>query len=233
MQTNTQKEYGVPIAIVVAGLTIGALVAGAIIFTGNENVSATAADNTETDSQPAGDFRLPNEDDHIRGDPDAPITIVEFSDLECQFCARLHPTLTRIVEENDNVNWAYRHFPLSNIHSQANSSAVASECIARLGDNENFWSFVDSAFENQRNLSESWYEEKATSYGIKADEFQSCLEDSSIASEVSEDREEAVGNGGRGTPYVVVVTKDGNLMPFSGALPYTQVSNIIEQARNN
>lgn len=229
MHGNSQKGYGLPVAIVIAGL----LVAGSVFWAGKGNSAASNKVSSTAEERQNTEFRMPNESDHVRGNSNAPITIVEFSDLECPFCARIHPTLSRIIGENEDVKWVFRHFPLSTIHSRALSAAVASECIARLGDNDNFWAFTDAAFENQRRLGESWYKEMAASFGIDSQAFGSCLKDQSVVSEIQTDLDEATSAGGRGTPYVVVVTSSGRLIPFSGALPYAQVAGIIDQARSN
>jgi protein-disulfide isomerase len=171
-------------------------------------------------------------DDHIRGDADAPVMIVEYSDFECPFCGRLHPTLARITEENDDVAWTYRHFPLSS-HSNAFSAAVASECIANLGSNDSFWSFTDASFANQRGIGESFFASQAREAGINADAFASCLNDKQVAQAVQNDLDEVSSLGGRGTPFVVVLTPEGNILPFSGALPYEQVLSVVDHARNN
>lgn len=215
-KTLVQAGYGVPIAIVIAGV----LIAGAVFWAGNGG--AYASDN----------FRMPSKADHVRGNSDAPIAIVEFSDLECSFCAQIHPTLGRIVEEQTDVKWIFRHFPLSAIHGQALSAAVASECIAANAGNDAFWSFTDAAFANQRQLGDAWYEEQAASFGIDAAAFERCMNDKKIVAGIQADLDEATGTGGRGTPYVVVVTPKGDLIPFSGALSYAQISAVIEQARN-
>ncbi|PIR82369.1 hypothetical protein COU20_02500 [Candidatus Kaiserbacteria bacterium CG10_big_fil_rev_8_21_14_0_10_59_10] len=226
MATHTQKGYGIPIAIIVAGT----LIAGAVVFSGGGGATSATA-GTHTGEQPRGEFRMPNETDHIRGNPEAPIAIVEFSDLECPFCAQIHPTLARIVEEHEDVKWVYRHFPLSTIHSRALSAAVASECIARLGGNEAFWAFTDAAFTNQRQLGAAWYQEQAASFGIDPQSFATCIDDQSVAADIQADGDEAIGTGGRGTPYVVVVSPSGRLLTFSGALPYAQIVGVVEQAR--
>jgi len=92
-------------------------------------------------------FRQPNEEDHVFGNKEAPISIVEFSDFQCPFCARLHPVLEQVIERNEDVKWIYRHLPLSSIHPEAAPSAIASECIAELAGNDAFWSFANSLFE--------------------------------------------------------------------------------------
>ena len=230
MKTNTQNGYGIPVAIVVAGL----LIIGAVVLTGNSGDGSVHNINSGyAGTQLSNEFRMPSEDEHVRGNPDAPIAIVEFSDLECPFCARIHPAFSRIVEENEDVKWIYRHFLPSTIHSRALSAAVASECIARLGSNNAFWKFTDDAFANQKQLGDAWYREKALSFGIDSEAFLGCVNDKGIVADIQTDSREAIATGGRGTPYVVVVTPTGKLIPFTGALPYAQVSAIIEQVRNN
>jgi len=87
------------------------------------------------------------ETDHVAGNPDAPITIIEYSDFQCPFCSRAHPTVARVVEESDGeINWVYRHFPLTNIHPAAYPASVASECVAELAGNDAFWVFTDTLF---------------------------------------------------------------------------------------
>lgn len=228
-KTELQK-YAIPLSIIVAGV----IVAGAILWSQNATRAVSSGASVESAREPSISIRTPNKKtDHIRGNIDAPITIVEFSDLECPFCARIHPTLQRIIEEQNDTRWVYRHFPLSSIHSNALSAALASECIAQLGSNDHFWSFVDSVFANQENLGDNWYRETAASIGIGTRDFENCMQDSKIASRIRDNLDEATGTGGRGTPYIVVITPKGNLMPFSGALPYEQVSAFIDQARNN
>jgi protein-disulfide isomerase len=220
----------VAFAVIVAGLLIG----GAILFSPKsfDNTARLTEHGRSTDTattQTSGDFRLPGASDHTRGNKDAKVVIVEFSDFECPFCAHLHPTVQRVVDENKDVKWVYRHFPLSN-HSKAFGAAVASECIAKLGGNEAFWSFTDSVFNNQRSLSNEFYLNFALQNGISENQFNSCLKDQEIAGNVRADLNEATASGGRGTPFSVIVTVEGELIPFSGAIPYEQIIQLVEQA---
>lgn len=85
--------------------------------------------------------------DWVRGDKNAKITIVEYSDLECPFCQRFHVTLQSILEKNKGkVNWVYRHFPLVSIHQFAEPLAQGAECAGDLGGNEVFWKYLDENF---------------------------------------------------------------------------------------
>lgn len=87
-------------------------------------------------------------DDHIRGSLNAKVKIIEYSDLQCPFCARHHPIMKQLTGaySPDDFAWIYRHFPLSSIHAQAEPLAEASECAADIGGENGFWSFVDKVF---------------------------------------------------------------------------------------
>ncbi|MEX0690079.1 MAG: thioredoxin domain-containing protein, partial [Candidatus Paceibacterota bacterium] len=222
---NMQKGYTMPVVIIIAGI----LIAGSVIWSvGSDNNPNSNHVRSQSDSE----FRMPSESDHLRGDINAEITIIEYSDFNCVFCARLHPTLSRVVEEYDGeVNWAYRHFAN---YPQGKVAATGSECVARIGGNDIFWEFADKMFDNQKHLGDQFSIETAVSLGIDETEFKTCLDNSEeIEKEIATDRNEAISLGSRGTPYVVVVTPNGNLIPFNGALPYEQVVRVIEQARNN
>ncbi|MCD8495109.1 MAG: thioredoxin domain-containing protein [Candidatus Pacebacteria bacterium] len=79
--------------------------------------------------------------DHILGNPDAEYTIIEYSDMECGFCKRLHGTLHTIVDRRNDVNWVYRQFPILSQNSVVKS--LASECIAEEKGNDGFWAYID------------------------------------------------------------------------------------------
>ncbi|NCN11888.1 thioredoxin domain-containing protein [Candidatus Kaiserbacteria bacterium] len=87
-----------------------------------------------------------NDGDHIKGNLDAKVVVVEYSDFDCPFCARFHATLNAIVKKYPatDVAWVYRHFPLEQLHPNAETVAVAAECVAKLEGNEAFWKFADS-----------------------------------------------------------------------------------------
>lgn len=212
----------------IAILIIGVLIAGTILFVNYYAPARGAPDATDSTS-----IRLPSASDHIVGSLNAPIILVEYSDLECPFCASIHPTLKRIVAESEGeVAWAYRHFPLENIHSQAQPAAVASECIAKLAGNDAFWTFVDSIFTNQREMSSAYYTQLAVGLGINPTAFKVCVASGEFDSAIDADYTEAVKNGGGGTPFTIVVGRDGAMVPFSGALPYAQIMAVIQTVSN-
>ena len=224
--SKENNNYTISGAIILGSI----IIASAVIFTNSKGAGGAIANNNANNENQEITIREVSSDDHIKGDPNAPITIVEYSDFECPFCQRVHPTIDQIVSDYPgDVNWVYRHYPLTNSHFNAQSSAIASECVAKLAGNEAFWQFADSLFNNQTTLGNELYKSLASDLDIDADDFNSCLSDKSIAEEVNKDRDEVIKAGGRGTPYSIIIDKDGNMTPLSGALPYESWQQIIEQ----
>jgi protein-disulfide isomerase len=85
--------------------------------------------------------------DHYRGDINAPVKIVQFTDIDCPFCKKFHSTMQEVMKtygKDKKVTWVMRHLPLTQLHPDAANKAEASECVAELGGNDKFWSFVDA-----------------------------------------------------------------------------------------
>lgn len=214
----------------IAILIVGVLIAGTILFV---NYYAPAQGAPDEDQNSSLSVRPPSSRDHIVGSPDASIVLIEYSDLQCPFCASIHPTLKRIVAESGGeIAWAYRHFPLENIHSQARPAAVASECIAKLAGNDAFWRFVNTIFVNQGQMNSAYYTQIATGLGANTAAFKACIASGEFEATVDADYTEAVTNGGNGTPFTIVVGKNGVMAPFSGALPYAQIMAVINSVKS-
>ncbi len=163
--------------------------------------------------------------DHVRGDKNAKVSIVEFSDIQCPFCQKFHETMRQVINKyGDNVNWVYRHFPLESIHPNARPAANASECASEQGK---FWEFADELFANQSQLGESFYNDTAKKLGLDANKFSECLKANPYNDIISKQAAEGQTAGGRGTPYSVVVVGD-QTFPVSGAVPLEQLQAIID-----
>jgi len=94
------------------------------------------------------DLKPVSPDDHILGNKDAKIVIVEYSDLECPFCKVFHNTMHKVVEKsNGDVAWVYRHYPIPQLHKKAFHEAEATECAWEQKGNEGFWKYMDKLFE--------------------------------------------------------------------------------------
>lgn len=206
------------IAIIAAGV----IVAGAILYTSYNPPVPTA-----NDQQLTTNVTPPQVGEHRYGSLDAAITLIEYSDFECPFCARVNPTLKRLVDEGGGeVAWVYRHLPLESIHKEARPAALASECLAeQLGD-EGFWKFAGRIFEDQSKMSAQYYRELAQELGADAGAFSACVASEKYGAKVDADTQEAYANGATGTPFTVVYGH-GRQVSVSGALPYAQFLAVI------
>jgi protein-disulfide isomerase len=181
-------------------------------------------------------MRPVSKDEHIRGNPAAPVTLIEYSDFECPFCKRFHLTAKKVVDEsNGQVKWVYRHFPLDELHPlKARKEAAASECAAELGGNDAFWKFADRFYEltpsNNRTDIDRVLPQIAREIGLDAEKFASCLASGRHDQRVDEDLQNAYDTGGRGTPWSIIVSKSGKMYPLSGAQPYAAVKRLVESA---
>mgnify|MGYP003971356593 FL=1 len=165
--------------------------------------------------------------DWFRGDKNAPITIVEFSDIDCPYCSRFHSTMVQIADDYDGaVNWVYRHFPLPSLHPEATKKAEATECVGELGGNDKFWEFLDLLFENTTEKLAD-LSGIASGIGINADDFQSCLDSGRHASKVQGHSGQAQAAGGRGTPHSIIIVGDTTI-PIQGAQPYESIAAQLD-----
>ncbi len=207
--------------IIIAGI----LIAGAIFFVlgGNENKLGIPSEDTPL-------LATITEDDHIYGDPNAEITIIEYSDYECPFCSKFHPTVEEIVKTNPDVKWVYRHFPLGN-HPNAYPGALASECIAEIGGNDMFWNFSSYLFANQDKLNNEFYLSFVRENNLNEGEYTSCFESEKYKNKVEDDQLEGQLSGASGTPFSVIVAKNGQTIPFSGALPLKTIQTLVDKLK--
>ena len=172
----------------------------------------------------AVDFEELLDDDAVRGDKDAPVTIIEWSDFECPFCKRANDDAIAQVKSqyvnSGKVKIVYRDFPLTSIHPNAQKAAEAAECA---DDQGKFWEMHDIIFARQPSLSLANLKNWAVELGLDAEEFNDCLDSGKHTNEVNKDAQDAQNVGGRGTPYFVV----GNT-PISGAQPFANFQAAIE-----
>lgn len=229
MFMEQKSTYYIPLAIIVAGAFIGV---GLAFGLSNMTISGTASaglDNGQPEAPKDIVMRAVTAQDHVRGDMNAPLTIVEYSDLECPFCKRFHTTMQQVMQEYaGKVKWVYRHFPLEQLHSKAPKEAEAAECAAEQGK---FWEFVDRLMEvtpANNGLDPAELPKIAEFVKINVATFTTCLESGKYKQKVDDDVKDAVSAGGQGTPYSVLIDKDGNKEPISGAYPFEDVKAILD-----
>ncbi len=199
-------------------ITVAVLIGGAIIY--------TQSSRSGSKTFQAEEFQPEESPGHVRGNPEAPVTIVEFSDFQCPFCSKFHPTVQQILENYpEEVRLVYKHFPLDSIHPQARPAAEASECVWEQKGDEGFWQFTDGVFENQSRMSSSLYTELASSISLDMGQFEECLSSRKYKDKVETDFREGVEMGVRGTPGNFV---NGEFV--QGAVSYEELESIIKKS---
>lgn len=172
----------------------------------------------------------PKTGDHIRGNKDAKIALVEYSDFDCPFCAKFHETAKQMFAEyGDKVMWVYRSFPLDQLHPEARKKAEASECVADLGGEDKYWQFADKLFADKPALKD--LSSVVSQLGINKTAFETCLNSGKFAQKVQDQQKEGISLGVTGTPgdFIVNLSKSSSIR-LGGAIPYTQLQQIINSA---
>lgn len=172
------------------------------------------------------------DNEHIKGDKNAPLTWIEYSDLECPFCKRIHPDLQKMMDEyKGKIRWVYRHFPLNAIHPKAQKAAEATECAGSLGGNDAFWKFVDKLFEGSPDsLDPDKMVKTAKGIGLNEANFKSCLDSGKFAGKVGAELKAGEKAGVTGTPGNFLLDDKGNAWIIPGAMPYATIKQVIDKA---
>lgn len=216
----------IPIAIVLGGL----IIAGAVFYSMGGSLSRAVPSKGDPSR-----VRPVDSADHILGNPDAPVVIVEYADFDCEFCASFGDVLRQIVATSGakgEVAWVFRQFPLTEIHPNALAHARASECVAEAAGNEAFWRFSDLLFANQP-VEPARYGELAQKAGVTdEDAFASCYADAAnqVDARIEADRQNAFDIGAAGTPYSLVLVKGKRPVVLDGAYPYDALKEIVDEA---
>ena len=164
------------------------------------------------------------DDDPIKGDVDAPVTIIEFSEYECPYCKKyVDETLNQINEKyikTGKVKYVFRDFPLG-FHQHAKPAAMAAECVRDEDGDEAYWEYHDTLFANRTALDNDNLKKYASDMGI---DIADCLDNEDFAEEVEKDMADGQKYGVRGTPAFFI---NGRLV--SGAQPFANFEKVIEE----
>jgi protein-disulfide isomerase len=162
------------------------------------------------------------DDTRLKGDPNAPITIVEFSDFQCPYCQRAQATLDEVMTKYGNqVKLAFRDYPLTQIHPQAHSAAEASRCAA---DQGKFWLYHDALWANFGKLDTAALAGHAKATGLDESAFQACLAAGKHKAAVASDLQDGTNAGVTGTPAFFI-----NGVFLNGAQPLSAFEKIIDE----
>jgi protein-disulfide isomerase len=217
--TQKGNPYLIPGAIIIAGV----LVAFAV-FSTQGKTAAPVAGNTEI----AGGGVEVTENDHVFGPEDPDVYFIEYSDYRCGYCGLFHETIQEVLKQYEGkVAWVYRHTPYQPGGKEA---AVASECIAELVGEDAFWEYTDKAFKNQKSLSPDWSKQTALELGAEEGKYDECFASGKFDELFATNTFDAQELGGNGTPYNVLVTREGGIVKFSGAQPLENVKIFVNRA---
>jgi len=232
-----QNPFIIPGAILIGFAMIAAAIYFSGGFGGSTNNAAAPAPQEVAETEEKAPIRAVDENDHILGNPNAPIVIVEYSDYDCPFCKGFHETMNSIMDDygsTGQVAWVYRHFPLEQLHPNAPGIALAAECVADIAGNEAFWEFSDLVY-GERTTNARTNTTKLTDYAVQAgadaDAFDTCVAEGRFIAEVEEAFQDGVNAGVRGTPHSFVLV-GGQQMVINGAQPYGNVKQMIDTLLN-
>ena len=240
IKKSTLKIAAFVLLALVVGYFIGNFTATGQVTANNPSNNPAAGNNPTTTLQgqtPTTTVRSPTttttpkvvqvsaDDDPVKGDANAPVEIIEFSDFQCPFCSRWYsdalPQIQKEYIDTGKVKLVYRDFPLSSIHPQATPAAEAAECAKEQGK---FWEFHDKLFENQASLSTASYKQWAQELGLNTQQFNDCVDKKKYQSEVTKDYQDGQAAGVTGTPSFFV-----NGINIRGAQPFSAFKTIIDQ----
>lgn len=201
-------------------------------------IKTAPTQQTQQPTQPAAPqvFRVSLDDDPVKGNPDAPVTIIEYSDFQCPFCLRFFQQTLPLIEQNyidtGKIKFVYKDLPLDSLHPNARAAHIAAECADEHGK---FWEYHDVLFEKQPQWNslasselENTFTEFATDMGLQAASFESCMQSPNIADEVNNDTLEAASFGATGTPTFFIGNEKDGFIKLVGAQPFVVFQNVID-----
>lgn len=256
--TIKKSTYNSLIKTTIVAIAIATFIGGYSLGTVVDDDSLSSSDlkeilaqiNTNPAAQPTAQLAPPGapavqaislDDDPFKGDANAPIVIVEFSDFQCPFCSRFYEQTLSLIEENyidtGKVKFVYRDLPLDNLHPNARPAHIAAECADEKGK---FWDYHDVLFEKQSEWSrvaaadlQTTFIQYATDLGLDSAEFETCLGSDAIADEVNRDSLDAAKYGANGTPAFYIGNEKDGFVKLSGAQPFAAFQAEIDRQLNS
>ena len=164
---------------------------------------------------------IPYDPTRVKGNPQAPVTIVEFSDFQCPYCKAAESTLRQLlVKYNGRIKLAYLDFPLREIHAKAQGAAEAARCA---GEQGKFWEYHDALYADQSKLEGADLVRQAVALNLDEKSFQACLDSGKFKSKIQADMDQGTKVGVAGTPGFFV-----NGVFLSGSQPQSEFEKIID-----
>ena len=192
-------------------------------------------------NQPKIPLKISTDNDPIIGNPNAPITIIEFSDFQCPFCAKFHiQTLPKIIDEyikEGTVKLVFRDFPIQSIHSNALPASLAAECANEQGK---FKEMHDKLFDKQNEWNNKnidnviiLFNQYALEIGLEEEKFDSCLRNGKYVEEIQKDLNDGRTYGISGTPGFFIGNDKIGFVELKGAQPFESFKKVIDRQLKN
>lgn len=184
--------------------------------------------------------KLIDDKDYIWGNKKSDVIVMEYSDPECPYCVQFHSTVKQMQEEyKDKISFVYRHFPLTQIHSNAFDEARAISCAGKVGGDEGYFNYINNFFDyklkNQTTqLPKNGKENIAKEVNLNIESFNACMTNKDTEQDVTDSLNDGVAAGVEGTPATFVLLKNSKgyevIAKIDGARQYSFVKAAIEQA---
>ncbi len=215
----------------------GWLLPGAILFSGLVLAFAVYSARHQPTSAPNGHpeaARPVSPQDHILGNPTAPIVVIEYSDIDSSYATDYQQVMTQIVQnysKSGSVLWVFRNFPGASSDVNAGEHAEAAECVAAVGGSSGFFKFINAiqaAMPADGFFDPVNYDPIVTSLGYSSQTFESCLKAHTYQKQVQADNDNAVAVGATGSPYSIVLAKGQKPVVVAGSVPYGTMKQVID-----
>ena len=230
-QVSKSNPFIIPAAIIIGF----ALVAVALFFSRGGTGNPTNQGHLSGLSATASSSTIPavTASDHILGNPNAPIMIVEYSDFDCPYCKAFHAVMHQVIDNygpSGKVAWVFRNLPIQQLHPDAPALALDGECVAKIGGNDAFWKFADTVF-NSRDATALTDMAQVPSYaeqaGVASTTFANCVHNGSLQSVVTREFNDAIAAGAQGTPFTVIEV-GGKEIVLNGTKTYATMQQILD-----
>ncbi|PIR93269.1 hypothetical protein COT99_01700 [Candidatus Falkowbacteria bacterium CG10_big_fil_rev_8_21_14_0_10_43_10] len=198
---------------------------GGTFFPQAMDTAKTTPDNSDSANQPVAQEAAPidGENEYVKGNKEATVDVIEYSDFECPYCLRHTAAMDQIFNDyKDKIRVVFRHFPLS-FHAEAQKAAEASECA---GEQGKFWEMHDKIFKanEAKNMSVAQWKTEAKNLGLNTAQFNACLDSGKYADKIKKQTAGGQAAGVTGTPATFI-----NGQMFSGAVGYDTLKQAIEK----
>lgn len=223
LRIMTVRNLFLPLVIIFAGLIVG--VAVYVV-----RVRGQIANGSGTPEA----VRAVSPTDHIIGNPSAPIVLVEYADIDSEFGKKLQLTMEQLMTQyagGNKVAWVYRHFPVTTLHPNASTHALAAECAQSVSTPTTFFRFIDAlnaSAPGAISFDPKQYGVIVEQLSLPKESFEKCVKNATFEEKVHADYSNALAAGATGSPYIILLVQGQKPRQIQGAPPYKALKKILD-----